>query len=237
MDLVENEIHIWLVSLALDENSLANRFNQLSADEQERALRFRAPIHQKRFIAARSQLREILARYLEIKPNVITFNYNEHGKPRLSEHILSPIQFNLAHSDAWAACAVTKDFAIGIDIEKVQEKDNKPILDRYFTKQEANELMQLPEADQSTAFYRLWARKEAVIKAIGQGLAHYLSAFSVSSQDKFELIKLQDQTWSLASLSLHEDFAAAVATNQPIKKITIWHLFDHDATLVSQGKA
>lgn len=229
MQIEPNEIHIWSANLAITPEQQNKKITLLSKDEQERAKRFHFAIHGKRFIAARSMLREILSLYLTIAPQDIAFTYGENEKPCLLTPTPMALQFNLSHSENLAIYAITMHYDIGIDIEKIQDSYNADVAERFFSPQENRELQNLPSEDRCTGFYRLWSRKEAIVKATGKGLAA-LSAFSVSASDLYETIVLnQNESWSLLPLSIHNEYQSAVATNQPVKKIWYWSFFEHSS--------
>lgn len=228
MQIEPHEIHIWSANLVITPEQENNKMALLSMDEREKALRFHFPIHRQRYIAARSTLREILSFYLTSAPQDIVFSYSKNEKPLLLIPRESPLQFNLSHSDDLAIYALTLHHPIGIDVEKIKESYHPGIAERFFSSQENNELMRLPVKDRIIGFYRIWSRKEAIIKATGKGLSTPLSAFSVSATDKYETIVLnQDERWSLFPLFIQNGYQAAVATYQSVKKIRYWSLFDH----------
>lgn len=225
MQITPHEIHIWTADLNLTQAEENKKFALLSADERERANRFRFPIHKQRFIAARSKLRELIHLYLNIAPEEIIFSYDEHEKPHLQHANSIPLRFNLSHSQHIAVFAFTLEHAIGVDIEKIQEDFNFAIAQRYFSASENAALMKLPPQEKIAAFYRIWARKEAIIKADGKGLTIPLSTFSVSLSDNINVITFDQQDWSLIPLAIHPEYESAVATNQNVKKICFWKLF------------
>ena len=167
-----HDIHVWLVDLTIAPEETSSL---LSRDECLRAERFQQPIHRKRFVAARSSLRNILSLYTDIPARAITFSYSEHHKPFLAPP--AEIEFNLAHSADLAVIAVTKQHPIGIDIEKMAEKNVLALAQRFFNPQETTALQQLTPAEQRSGFYRLWSRK-ALIKP-RRFIIHW-RAFSVS---------------------------------------------------------
>lgn len=226
MQLNANVIHVWTVDLKGTPNWLDNEIKFLSEDELLRANRYRFEVHRNRFIASRSRLRQILSWYVDITPENLTFAYKEHKKPILSEPT-SHLSFNISHSEDIALLAVTLNHAIGIDIEKNQSTYNEAVAKRYFSSIEYAELMQLEETKRAAAFYRLWSRKEAIVKATGKGLSIPLSSFTVSINDIEEQIQLENETWSLVPLLLYDDYQSALATNQLIKEILFFNYFNH----------
>ena len=231
MQLKTNEIHIWSTDLTITPEQEREQLQLLSSDESERAHRFHFAIHRQRFIAARSRLRQILSFYLEMAPQAFSFSYTEHHKPHLLLPLHSRLHFNVAHSDNMAVYAFTFDYAVGIDIEKTRTDYKATMAKRFFSPREYQDLMNLPEQEQLIGFYRLWSRKEAIIKAIGKGLAMPLSTFSVSVENKAETIMIENEAWSLLPLTIHPDYQSALASNQVIQTLSYWQLFGHQPKL------
>jgi 4'-phosphopantetheinyl transferase len=228
MQLSTNEIHVWSTNLTtLSAKEQAEKIAFLSPDETERVARFRFPIHKQRFIAFRYLLRQILSLYVKTLPQEIQFAYTPYKKPYLLNPSHSPFQFNLAHSDDMAIYAITLNYDVGIDIEKMRPTYNQLVAQRFFNEKENHLLMQLPTKEKMAGFYRVWSRKEALIKAVGKGLSLPLSSFCVATQDVDETIVLENDTWSLHPLSIKPGYQAALATNQIIKSISHWQFIDH----------
>lgn len=232
MQIESNEIHVWSADLEEVAYQELCTLSLLSPDEQERAHRFRFPIHRERFMVTRSLLRKIISLYTQVPPQEIIFSYEAKKKPFLQHpsHLL--LQFNLSHSDKMAVFSFTMKHAIGVDIEKVQEEYPAGITQRFFSPKENNALLNIPTDKRSAAFYRLWARKEAIIKATGKGLSLPLSSFSLSIKDDFEGVMIDNVSWSLLPLSIHPAYQSAVATNQMVKKMTYWKLIGQTPELV-----
>ncbi len=220
MQISPGEIHIWSTQLVLNNAQEQFGIALLSQDEQTRAARFLLPAIRQRFIIARSQLRQILSLYLGMQANEITFNYNEHSKPAINYPYQSNLQFNLSHSDEQLLIAITSEFAIGVDIEKIQPAFNAGVVNRFFSLQEQQALAET--TDSATLFYQIWSRKEAVIKALGQGLFAPPANFSVT--DEYQVITFNNTDWSVASLPIHPEYAAALASNQTLTNISYWQL-------------
>jgi 4'-phosphopantetheinyl transferase len=232
MQIKPNEIHIWASDLAITETEENKKFSLLSLDERKRANQFHFPIHRQRFIAARSMLRIILSHYLNVASHDIVFAYDEDEKPYLQYPNDTHLQFNLSHSDCMAVYAFTIDHSIGIDIEKIQDDYHSGVAQRFFSEQENQELLNLPSSERIAGFYRIWARKEAIVKAIGKGLSIPLTTFSVSAAYNSEIITLENQgSWSLIPLLIHPAYQAAVATNQTVTAISFWKYFDQSPKL------
>ncbi len=217
MHINANEIHVW--SADLETSPYQQNTDFLSQDECERANRFKFPIHRQRFIAARSLLRAIISFYTDVSPAKIIFSYNDDKKPFLQN---VPLMFNLSHSDHMVVYAFTMQYAIGVDIEKIQSEYHEGVAERFFSKQENEALHHLPKDKQASFFYQIWAYKEAIIKAIGKGFSLPLSSFPISFINGSARIMIDDVSWSLFPLTIHPDYQSAVVTNQQVSRITYW---------------
>lgn len=226
MQLAANEIQIWTADLSLTPDQEKECLSCLSAEEKERALRFRLPLHTTRFIASHSFLRQIIGKYLNIAPEIIDFDYTKNQKPFLRRDQARRLQFNLSHSGNLCVIALTLDVPVGIDIEKIQETYKQPVAERFFSHRENAELAALTEQERTAAFYRIWARKETLIKAVGKGLSIPLTSFSVHAANIPELVELEDETWQLLPLNIAPGYESAVATRPPVKKLSVWSLIE-----------
>src|SRR5260363_377522 len=147
-----------------------DHWHLLDNDEKAKANRFHFNIHRHRFIAARGILRCLAGQLLGQPPNALQFSYTSYGKPILKEY--PRLQFNLSHSHDRAIYAFTLDMAIGVDIEYQNSQcDVESIAKRFFTAREFNALQTLPGPEKIATFFKLWVRKEAVLKALGYGLS------------------------------------------------------------------
>lgn len=177
-----DDVHIWRASLDLVQDRLLLLADTLSEDESDRAARFHFKRDRNHFIAARGALRDILSRYLVIEPFAIRFQYSPYGKPEIADELNSKgIRFNVSHSHGVGLFAVTLEKIIGIDIEYIRDDlANEQIARRFFSTREVDSLLSLPESQQKEAFFICWTRKEAYIKAIGEGLSMPLDSFDVT---------------------------------------------------------
>jgi 4'-phosphopantetheinyl transferase len=219
-----NSAHLWRVFLPDFHDVETSMASLLSIDEIERANQFRFPIHRQRFILARAFLRKILGLYLQQPPTALLFTYGPQGKPALRN---AALQFNVSHSENMAVYAITSTHPVGVDIEKVECKFNQGIAERFFSREEYQFLKTLPESEQQVVFYQIWARKEALIKAIGAGLFMQLDAFTVAPQQaKSELITYthdgQEAALQVTAFQAHPDYEAAFAISPAVKEIYYW---------------
>jgi 4'-phosphopantetheinyl transferase len=188
----------------------------LSDDERQRASRLIHVQDQRRFIAGRARLRQILAHYVALPPDALVFCYGAQGKPALSHAHAAPF-FNLSHSGGLVALAVAPGCDIGIDIERLRPIE-RDVANRFFSAGENAALARLHKADWRDAFYGCWTRKEAVVKALGKGLSLPLDSFEVTVQRgtpacvlHFDGCRDAGLQWSLADLALGPGLVGAIA--------------------------
>ena len=173
------EIQIWGIWLTASDAELAYYRSTLSLDERHRAERFSFANLKRSYTLSRGGLRILLAHYLRCPPNEIELVCGAKGKPELRHS--SRIRFNASHSDQIALYAFTLGCELGVDVEQLRELDDlASIAVRFFSTGEVSELLSLEPEDRGLAFFRCWTRKEAYVKAIGDGLAISLDRFRVT---------------------------------------------------------
>jgi 4'-phosphopantetheinyl transferase len=191
----------------------------LSADERDRAARFHFDRDRRRFMAGRGLLRLILARYLDRPPGSLRLSYGPRGKPALAESRgTPPLRFNVSHAAGLALYAVGRDRELGVDVERIAPELEAGIAERFFSPREVAALARVPPDRRSESFFACWTRKEAYVKAKGDGLALGLDQFDVSlapgepaallhvDGDPGETVR-----WSLLALDPGTGYAAALA--------------------------
>ncbi len=178
----EGEVHVWRVALDPAEEVVARLRGVLAADEVARAERFHFEKHRRRFAVGRGALRRLLGGYLGTAPEAVRFAYGERDKPRLAEQRAGlPLRFNLSNSAELALVAVTVGPEVGVDLEAVRPmEDALAIAERFFSAAEREVLRHVPPGERDQAFFRCWTRKEAYVKAVGDGIALGLDRFDVS---------------------------------------------------------
>lgn len=180
-----DEVHVWCADLLLSESQIALLQSWLSKDERERGERFHFPRDRSFFIASHGILRSILSRYISSSPDQLQFSYNAYGKPELTTRDEQGLSFTLSHTNRRAIYAVTLRRKIGIDIEQIRSDfDCLALAKNFFAAGEIEALSSLPADQQPDAFFRCWTRKEAYVKAVGQGLSLALDSFEVSLDPK-----------------------------------------------------
>jgi 4'-phosphopantetheinyl transferase len=217
--LPSDTIHIWRRSLEVAPTTLESATSQLSGEERERASRFRAEMARGAFILTRSALRVLLAGYLGESPQSIQFHVTKYGKPFLDERF--DLHFNVSHTEGLATLAFVRKRRIGIDVEKIRSQpDSLKLARRFFSESERVQLEKLPAHQLSPAFFRCWSRKEAYIKARGEGLSHPLDQFDVSvaaSPDRLLISARPDPEealrWQFRDVPVPAHYVAAVAVS------------------------
>jgi 4'-phosphopantetheinyl transferase len=222
----DNIVHIWRLYLPDFTQDTANLAKLLSPDELHRAERFHFPIHQERFIITRGLLRKTLNLYTTIASDALIFHYGEHGKPCLANNDFD-LRFNVSHSHDMAVFAFTVHKEIGIDIEKIELSFKDSVAKRFFSPAEYQELVQLPETEQVIAFYKIWSRKEALIKALGKGLYTPLDSFTVSSQKDTQTVLCNDEHYLVKHIPMNADFQTAFATVEPVTDVIEWQWIEN----------
>jgi 4'-phosphopantetheinyl transferase len=193
----------------------------LDAEELDRARRFRRESDRSRFATAHAALRTVLARCLRVEPTEVRYELGSHGKPRLAPRF-EPLRFNLSHSGKLGLCAAARGREIGVDLELVRELDDvSSVADDHFSPAERRALRALPPSERNQGFFRCWTRKEALVKALGEGLAYPLESFDVdiAPGSKSALLRYENEPGTRAPLSVRDlhsppGYAAAGAASR-----------------------
>ncbi len=228
--LAAEEVHVWRAALDLPDWRIAELARILSADESSRARRFYFERDRRHYTAAHGLLRAILSRYLNAAPQQLRFGYNAYGKPSLPEN---EIHFNMSHSGELALYAFARRRELGVDVEQVRtdfEYDEEA--QNFFALHEQAALHALPAELKPAAFFNCWTRKEAFIKAIGQGISFPLDQFEVSLApgEAARLLSIRGDPiaaalWGLADLDVGPGYAAALVVEGAAYRLCCfqWH--------------
>lgn len=224
----ERQVHVCLVHLKADRILAALYGLALSDDERARANRFRFERLKMEYTIARGALRYILGFYLSVPPKDIRFHYGPNGKPKLAIPA-DDIRFNVSHSASVAAYAIARGPEVGIDIEQIRAvPDMLAIAKRFFSVDETSDLESLGPECVERGFFYCWTRKEAYIKARGDGLSLPLSSFRVTLRpfDPPRIVEMGERhwpihAWTLHNLPLRSEFAAALAYQDTARPVLI----------------
>ena len=196
----------------------------LSADEHERADRFVFKRDRNRYIVARGKLRKLIGERLHLSPESIEFCYGEYGKPALAEQLRGqPLYFNISHSDNVAVFAFSRSLELGVDVEAIADmSDRDEVAAHCFSNHEIKKYKQLDDSQKPLGFFNCWTRKEAFVKALGDGLQCPLDSFDVtlSPGEPAEILRIGEHTgrecgWKLFSFAPLPGFVGAVAIQSP----------------------
>jgi 4'-phosphopantetheinyl transferase len=226
-----NEVHVWRARL---DAPWSWTFDEaLSLDDRARADRFRFESDRRKFCVARASLRLILGRYLKAKPGRLQFETGDYGKPYFADaHASQGLRFNLSHSNQLALIAITRDREVGVDVEYMRSNFvTDEVAGHFFSSAEAGELRSLPSELKTQSFYNCWTRKEAYIKARGEGLYCPLDQFDVSLSPGTPAMLLNSRIdqkevarWSFQDLLPEPGYAATVAVERGFSRLVLWDL-------------
>ena len=208
-----DEICVWSASLDEPAGIPGQLAALLAFDERERAACFHFARDRDRYTVARARLRILLAGYLQCAPEALKFSYGPRGKPELARP-QSDVCFNVSHSHELALYAIGRGRALGVDIEWMRDGvAESGVAERFFAADEVAALHKLPIAQRRSGFFACWTRKEAYLKARGDGIAVELDSFSVSLEPggQAQLRRgEQIERWRLAALEPASGYQAAL---------------------------
>ena len=221
--LSSDEVHVWRAFLEREESHFNKLARTLSENEQLKAKRFYFQKDRKRFVVTHGILRKIIGRYLNIEPKGLKFSYGSHGKPTIGGltdgHSLC---FNMSHSHGLALYAFTWARRVGVDVECVRPMpDAEEIAERFFSPRENAVFRTVPAGKKLEAFFNCWTRKEAFLKAVGDGLSRSLDSFEVSLApgEPARLLcvrgdSLEASRWHLLELAPAHGYAGALVVER-----------------------
>lgn len=225
-------VDVWRLDLASVHAAHDTLVRLLDETETARAALFRYHTHRRRFIARRGLLRYVLARYVQLAPDRLRFAVGTYGKPVLCTPPGTALRFSLSHSDDCALLAVTAGREIGVDVERVRpEFATESIPEQFFSSAEVRELRALPPAAQPLGFFLAWTRKEAYVKARGQGLSLPLDSFDVTLAPGRPAALLATRPvaedarrWAVHALAPAPDYVGALVVESRDSVVRCWSL-------------
>jgi 4'-phosphopantetheinyl transferase len=244
--LEKNTVHVWRLRIPalpraqrtrpeplLEINEAPPRLERfgtwLSPDERARAARYHFDADRRRFAWTRGVLRAFLAFYVGCPPSQIHFGAGDKGKLHLTP-AHEGLRFNVSHSHEWALLAFARDREVGVDVEQHRplHHDLFGIATRFFAPAEVAALRALDPVEQEAAFFRIWSRKEAYIKATGEGVSAGLDTFEVSI-DTAPAVTLhvygrpdEESRWTMRSLDVGPDYGAAICIEGHDAELQLW---------------
>lgn len=237
LELPRDQVHVWHADLdAFASRECPRAF--LSHGERERAARFRFERDRGRFIAGRQILRQLVSTYLDLNPAEVSFRYSVHGKPELDDLQIRPrLAFNISHSGPVALFAFVWERKVGVDVEQVRADIQVcGLAEHFFSLREQVSLKELPTHMRQEAFFACWTRKEAFVKAKGEGLSLPLDQFDVSlvpGRPAEILATYPDaeerQRWSMWRLDIDPPYQAALVVEGGGVKPMVYSVSKSDA--------
>lgn len=232
LSLGRDEVHVWRASLDQSASAVEHLRSTLAEDERDRAGRFHFEKDRARYVVARGVLRAVLGRYLSVPPGRLRFDYSPYGKPSLAAEFGGGdlLDFNVSHSHSLALLAFARGRALGVDVEHLRAAAaGDGIAGRFFSAHEVATLRALPAARQARAFFDCWTRKEAYVKARGEGLSFPLADFDVSLRpgEPAALLCVRGDAqeaarWTLRALDVAPGYAAALAAEGRDWRLKTW---------------
>lgn len=227
VELNRDEAHVWSIfwPTFLSHRGVLARL--LSSEETIRAERFKFPLDRDRFIVIHGMMRVILGRYARVSPASLRLHTDDNGKPFLPPDDAGlHLFFNLSHSSELGVLAICAVGPVGIDVEKVNEQYADEEIARYFSPGEIIALQSLPPESRADGFFHCWTRKEAYLKARGDGLSFPLDQFevSVAASPSGEWLRVdgdnaEGKRWRLFSFSPTPGYLAALVVEHAITKV------------------
>ena len=208
------DVHVWDIDLR-SAISDPTSIDILDEEEHARAAHLRDPIHREEFLRAHVTMRIFLGRYAKLEASQLRFAKNPRGKPHLiHDPAASGIRFSFSRSDGRAALALSKGRDIGVDIERITDRGLDGIALRALAAAELDFFRGLPAGAQRSAFFAIWTRKEAFLKALGEGLAIAPAEVdTISIPGRVRLSQKRQRGWRVQDVEVAEGYAAAVAVS------------------------
>mgnify|MGYP001265017662 CR=1 FL=1 len=212
-----SDVHVWVVNTETSAACIRELSSTLSRDEKDRADSFKFDYLQRRFCVTRGLLRFFLGTYLATPPHEVEFSYGKRGKPFVAAP--NEFQFNLAHCDDLTVYGFAFGCELGIDVERIRDIEDIGAISRhFFCNEEAADLERVEFPKRLDSFFACWTRKEAYIKATGEGLSASLDSFRVAFRPnetpRFMHIgnsASEARLWSLYNMSPRDGYAGALA--------------------------
>jgi 4'-phosphopantetheinyl transferase len=198
---------VWAVNL----DCAGGDLSLLSPSERARAGRLKRSRDRQRSLQAHCAVRRILALQLRVDPRCLEFVATAAGKPFLARPVQN-LEFNLSHSGHHGLIAVAEDRSVGVDIEVQRPiSDLLGVVLQVATAREAQLLTKLPTRQAHRAFFDLWTRKEALLKALGRGFLMDPREVEVGMGPGRSYVNLDARIWTVDSLAISPGVRAAAA--------------------------
>jgi len=226
-ELQESDLHVWRIPLQIDTKTQIAYWRILTKDEKERANNFFSTTDKIGYIAGRGAMRILLGRYLHKSAEQVSIQYAKNGKP----YVEDKLEFNLSNSKNMAVFVVNQRHIVGVDIEYTPRMiEFASIAKRFFSEEESTVVLRAKSKDLPAYFYNCWTRKEAFIKALGDGLSFPLDQFVVTCapEDTPRLISTkwdakEQKAWNLWAFDIGLEYTGAIASKSLGKELSFFH--------------
>jgi 4'-phosphopantetheinyl transferase len=221
--LPENTVHVWRIQISTNLSLLQHLSNTLNDAEKVRGNKYIYERDRNRFVVSRGAQRFILSKYLNTHPTLLDFALGDNKKPYIVTNDGQGLQFNLSHSGDWILLAVSAR-AVGSDIEYVDSTFNyEDILPQHFSEEESAYINQ---ENSTERFYTLWTRKEALLKATGQGLGNHLKHAPALNglYTMHPSLSGNASNWQIKSFYVHDGYIGSIAVEGISAVLQFWDI-------------
>ncbi len=221
IELHRETVEVWCGSIAQFIPQIEMLSQVLDDEERAQVVRFQFDRHREQFAIRRALLRVVLSRYNGIAPHQLKFRRGEFGKPELQQYPEQAcLHFSSSHSNGVVLFAITRDGAVGADVEAVRPlADLDAMIARCLSNSEKSALNDRTGRDRLQDFFHYWTCKEAVLKGTGEGLSRPLESVQISLVDQASprVVSREPESehlceWQLTSFAPEVGFVAAIAT-------------------------
>lgn len=218
---------VWAVDVPAEIARMAEHVGRLTADEARRAARFHRDEDRHRFVVARSTRRVLLARQLGVDPATLVFEAGRYGKPRLRSDAGAAPSFNSSHSGRWVLHAIA-DVEVGVDVERIRPEFAR--LDDFLwilSPEERAVASAAAEPMRASAFATIWVRKEAYVKALGEGLSRSLPDIGIVAGNAGPALAYDRNPghraaqWRFVDLEIDDSHKACVVHAGPRREVVV----------------
>ena len=228
------EVQVWTAHRRHVLSLIESLLPVLSIDEHERSARYFDFTDRENFVIRRGLLRVLLGAYLHTPPGLLDIGYGPQGKPYLNLGPTQGLNFNMSFSGDYTLFAFSKDFQLGIDIEKIHHiPEMNQIIEQSFSEDEKQILKKIPAVRREQVFYEYWTAKEAYIKAIGDGLSLPLNEFDVITDSHQHNKSIRSRSgkrghsrWRISAIDVDPSYSAHIAVKSTKYSIQIRNCSD-----------
>lgn len=220
-----NEVQVWHGTVTEQDEDYLTYWRMLDDAEQTQAQKFKQVLLQQRYVVIHGRLRQLLGQLLNQAPEKISIKKAEYGKPYLADY--PELAFNISHTANKVVIALGWNCYLGIDIEICKPRLNlSGLVNKCFAQEEIAYWTLLPEAKKTQAFYRFWTRKEAFVKATGQGIISGLHNCVVNPEKPVGFLRVPDlcgkaSVWHIVDIELGDGLCSALVADKEFSVIKL----------------